>query len=304
VAFMVGMTGPITCLIGFDSSIHMAEEAKDSSRIVPRTLLIGYIMNGLLGFFVLITCIYTIGPIGDFLSLDTPYPIITLFFNATKSYAATNTMTAILIINFTAGSIAALAAASRQLWAFARDNGVPFSGFISATPYDIPLYAVLVSLIIPILIALMNIGSSQVLGIVLSMFNSALLISYAISIVVFLIRRLQGHLTQHARFSLGKWGLAINVFSLAWISPFIVFSFFPGAPNPLPSTMNWAIVMVGGTLIWATVYYAIWGRKIYTPPTKSIQDIIEADLNEEAPSEKAVSEPEVVMAPEKVLDAE
>jgi len=67
--------------------------------------------------------------------------------------------------------------------------------------------------------------------------------------------------------------------------------------------MNWAIVMVGGTLIWATVYYIIWGRNIYTPPTKSIQDIIETDVSEEAPSEKALSEPEVV-SPEKVLDAE
>jgi amino acid transporter len=55
VAFMVGMTGPITALIGFDCSIHMAEEAKDSSRIVPRTLLIGYVINGVLGFFALIT---------------------------------------------------------------------------------------------------------------------------------------------------------------------------------------------------------------------------------------------------------
>jgi hypothetical protein len=63
--------------------------------------------------------------------LTTPYPIITLFFNATKSHAATNGMTAILIINLTAGAISALAAASRQLWAFARDHGVPFSGLIS-----------------------------------------------------------------------------------------------------------------------------------------------------------------------------
>jgi hypothetical protein len=151
-------------------------------------------------------------------------------------------------------------------------------------------------LIIPILIALMNIGSSEVLGIVLSTFNSALLISYAISIACFLIRRLQGHLTQNARFSLGKWGTVVNVLALAWISLFIVFSFFPGAPSPAPATMNWAIVMVGGTLTWATVYYAIWGRKIYTPPTKSIRDIIEPALNEEAPSEdQALSELEVAV---------
>ena len=50
-----------------------------------------------------------------------------MFYNATGSLAAANFMTAILIINLTAACIAALAAASRQLWAFARNGGIPFS---------------------------------------------------------------------------------------------------------------------------------------------------------------------------------
>jgi amino acid transporter len=73
VATMVGSIAPIGSLIGFDCSVHMcmfdplkfsyffsricriAEEAKDSSRTVPVTLLVGYTTNVLLGFFVLIT---------------------------------------------------------------------------------------------------------------------------------------------------------------------------------------------------------------------------------------------------------
>jgi choline transport protein len=65
---MIGTVGPTAALIGFDCSVHMgmflminasltrtAEEAKDSSRTVPVTLLIGYTTNVLLGFFVLVT---------------------------------------------------------------------------------------------------------------------------------------------------------------------------------------------------------------------------------------------------------
>jgi amino acid transporter len=40
-------------------------------------------------------------------------------------------MTTILIINFAAASVATIAAASRQFWAFARNGGVPFSHFFA-----------------------------------------------------------------------------------------------------------------------------------------------------------------------------
>jgi amino acid transporter len=65
------------------------------------------------------------------LAPTTGYPIINLFYAATNSLAATNFMTAVLIFNLAAGAIAALAAASRQLWAFARNGGLPFSGFFA-----------------------------------------------------------------------------------------------------------------------------------------------------------------------------
>jgi choline transport protein len=59
------------------------------------------------------------------------YPIISLFYAATNNKAATSFMISVLIINFTAGCIASLAAASRQLWAFARNKGTPFSNVLA-----------------------------------------------------------------------------------------------------------------------------------------------------------------------------
>jgi amino acid permease len=76
-----------------------------------------------------ICSIYTIGPLQQALQASTGYPIINLFYNSTQSLAAADVMTVVLIVNFTAAGIASLAAASRQLWAFARNHGVPFSLF-------------------------------------------------------------------------------------------------------------------------------------------------------------------------------
>lgn len=139
-----------------------------------------------------------------------------------------------------------------------------------------PLNAVLTSLIMSVIIALINIGSAEALGIIFSIYNSALLGSYTITISCVLLHRLQGGiLPPHARYTLGKWGIVVNVLALVFIIPLFVFSFFPPGPNPTAVTMNWASVMVGGTIIFATAYYIIWGRKSYSPPVETIEDYIE-----------------------------
>jgi amino acid transporter len=148
-------------------------------------------------------------------------------------------------------------------------------GYQDHLTYDIPLNSVLASLIISIALLLINIGSSQVLAILLSLFNSALLSSYAITIGCVLLRRLQGRRLPPARYSLGRWGSAINIIALVYIAPIFVFTFFPPVPNPTPDVMNWGCVMVGGVVVLATVYYVIWGRKTYTPPTDTIEDFLE-----------------------------
>lgn len=91
------------------------------------------------------------------------------------------------------------------------------------------------------------------------------------------MHRLQGRKLPdaQARYSLGRWGILVNTLALIYITPVFVFSFFPSAPHPTPDTMNWAIVLVGGIVILATVYYIAWGGKQYTPPSETAEDIIE-----------------------------
>jgi hypothetical protein len=88
------------------------------------------------------------------------------------------------------------------------------------------------------------------------------------------MHRLRGGKLPYARFSLGKWGTLINILALVYILPIVTFSFFPGAPNPVPSTMNWGILMVGGPVVLASAYYFLGGRRTYTPPYETVDDYI------------------------------
>lgn len=86
---------------------------------------------------MVVTLCFTLGDVDSILSTPTGFPFIQIFYNTTNNYAATNTMTAILVITLTASTITEVATASRQLWSFARDQGLPFSTFfayVSLTP--------------------------------------------------------------------------------------------------------------------------------------------------------------------------
>lgn len=110
---------------------HTAEEIKDASETLPNAMMAAVGVNAVLGFTMIITICFTMGDVSGILASPTGFPFIQIIQNTTRSLAATNTMTAVLVITLTASTITEVATASRQLWSFARDGGVPFSSFFS-----------------------------------------------------------------------------------------------------------------------------------------------------------------------------
>lgn len=116
---------------GSITNLNAAEEIKDSSRNLPMALMIGFGINALWGFLAVITICFTVVGVDDILASPTGYPFLAYFYGATKSYAGTTVMASIMVINLTASSIAVLATASRQMWSFARNKGLPFSSWLA-----------------------------------------------------------------------------------------------------------------------------------------------------------------------------
>lgn len=80
---------------------------------------------------MVVTLCFTLGDATQIVTTPTGFPFIQVFYNSTQSYSATNVMVTILIVTLTSSAISEVATASRQIWSFARDNGLPFSGFLS-----------------------------------------------------------------------------------------------------------------------------------------------------------------------------
>jgi len=89
------------------------------------------VINGALAFLMGVTLIFNLGDVDSVLATVTYNPFIQVFYNATQSYGGTTAMVSIVIVLLTACSISEVATASRQIWAFARDRGLPGSGWLS-----------------------------------------------------------------------------------------------------------------------------------------------------------------------------
>lgn len=80
--------------------------------------------NGLMALIMGVTFIFCIGDIEEVLASPTYEPFIQVFFNATQSYAGATVMTFVIMLMLTSACVSEVATASRQLWSFARDNGI------------------------------------------------------------------------------------------------------------------------------------------------------------------------------------
>jgi choline transport protein len=129
----------------------------------------------------------------------------------------------------------------------------------------------MLTFIITCLLSLINIGSSVAFNAIGSLAVTALLGTYIISFTCLIIRRVRGEPLPPRRWTLGRFGIFVNIGAVLFLLVVWVFVFFPVSIPVTPSTMNWNVVMFGGTMIFAIVYYLAVGRKTYTSPVELVK---------------------------------
>ncbi|KAM0794843.1 amino acid/polyamine transporter I [Usnea florida] len=267
-ACLVGLNGPIPYLSGADSSVHLAEELKNSAWRLPRSMLVTAITNYITSFIIVVTLMFCLGDIESVVESPTGQPYIAVVLNATHSVPAAKVLVVVVLILVVSCSVNGVTTTSRQLWSFARDGGLPFSSWLSQVRpgLDVPVNAMAVSMGFTICLTSIAIGSEVAYGIFVSLNASGLLTSYIVCIACVLQKRLRGDRLPISRFSLGKAGNAINIIALCFLIVFWIFQFFPAAPSPAPSEMNWSCVIWTSVLVFFMTYYAFWGRHNYVGP--------------------------------------
>lgn len=271
---LVGMFAVILPLLGADAAVHMSEELRDASKQLPRSMIATTVFNGSLGFLMIVTMCMVLGNLDDVINTPTTQPFIAVFYQATQSLPGTNMLTAIVIFMQIFCNLSIIATSSRQLFAFARDGGVPFHKWVAYIKpgWDVPINALIITWVTSCGLVLINIGSPAAFNACASLSVSGNVASYMVSIGCIARKRILNEPLLPSKFSLGRWpGLALNLASMAFLSLFFVVSFFPTATHPSAAGMNWAILIFGGTIIGALGYYVAIAKRFYDGPVDYVR---------------------------------
>lgn len=234
----------------------MCEEIKNASTVVPWAMVFSIGLNGVLGFAMVVALLFCMGDIDKAIDSPTKYPFIEIFYQGVRNnLRGATAMVALMEVLIIFCHISLMAGASRMTWAFARDKGLPGSRYLGRIEprSKLPIWSLLISTLLSLLIALINIGSSTALNAILSLVVSGFLGSYILPIGLILYHRLNKSHSQNLRFGpwrLGRWGAPINAIALGWTILAMFFSFWPTAVPVKPDTMNWSCLLYGATTLF------------------------------------------------------
>ena len=308
ISFLIGTIGSLLTFCGADGAIHMSEEIENAAIVVPRAIVLTYAFNGTLAFGMLLAILFVQFDVNEALNSPTEYPFMFIFVQATGSVAGASTMITIMILLNVCALISSVASTSRQIWSFARDHGVPGWSYISLVEQkaSVPIYAVLLTATISMLLQLINLGSSAIFDDVTSITVAGLYSSYLIAVSLLLWRRCQGHIslfhdnsakisessekpgsvrkpqtltnTVNAPLTWGPWhvpgiwGIALNGFVCVFLAVAWFFSFWPTTLPVTPANMNYNAILWGGVVILSVTYYLFRGRNEYNGPIVEVME--------------------------------
>lgn len=182
-AFVIGLLYPLFTITGFDASAHTSEETKDARNTVHKGMLHAVLWSILFGFMLILAMILAVPDMAA--AAKTGWSSFNNLFIAAilPSLFGKVMLLAVILSNFLC-ALAAVTSTSRMVYAFARDDGLPFSALLkSVSPkYRTPVPAIWATAILTSLLTAITtpLGAFAALSTGCAMY---LYISYAMPIV-------------------------------------------------------------------------------------------------------------------------
>jgi choline transport protein len=269
----VGQISSIWACIGSDAAAHMAEEVRDASFSVARAIFWSYIINTCMGVLLVITVCFAMPDLDKALNDSLKHPFLYTFRKGMSHPAPTVITSGILVLIF-ASNVSSLISTARETFAFARDNGLPLSGWLGVVDkrLGIPRNALIFTGAVSASVSLIYIGSADVFKLIISLNTSSIMLAYACSIGSILWRRTKHEDTlPHARWSLGRLGVPTNIAALIYAAWAFFWSLWPRERHFRTTTFNWGIVLLVGVSIYSILDFIFRGREKYVGPATLIE---------------------------------
>lgn len=252
--FALGLLHAGYTITGFDASAHTSEETHNASSSVPRGMVFAVLISGIAGWVMV--CAFVLAIPDSAAAAKQGGNIIFYIMNTVLPPGlALGLFVGIALANYLCG-LATVTSASRMMFAFARDGGLPWSGALrkvserrkvpAAAIWTVALLAIAFTIYTPVYVTI---------TIVCVIF---LYISYVLPIFlgIFAYKRTW---TRMGPFDVGRWYRPLALLCVAWCCVLLAVGIQP----PYDLAIR---IVVGMLAVMALVWFAVERKRFQGPP--------------------------------------
>jgi len=256
-AFLASSLAAMFCYYGFEACGDVAEETPDASRMIPKAMRMTIYIGGAAASWVCLAFVLSITDIDAVMSGKDADPIVTLL-RAAMGETGFRAVILVVLVSFISCLLSLQAAASRLLFAYARDQMIIGSKYLSrmSPGKHVPVTALVVMGAVPALIALSALWLQDAIATIISFAALGIYISFQMVVFAALLARLKGW-RPAGPFSLRGWGSTVNAVALLYGVGAIVNILWPRSPAE-PWYVNFGILVTTvGIVVLGVLYMSI-----------------------------------------------
>jgi amino acid transporter len=262
--FMLGLLLPIYTVTGYDASAHTSEETHHATLAVPRAILSSILWSGAFGYLFLVSFLLMLPDLDQ-----AAVQGWNVFFWAMQQRVPLHTRELLYVLIFLAQVLCGLAtvtSASRMIYAFARDGGLPAARLLARVSprHRTPAAAIWTGAILSLLFVWgakwLESSGTPVYSVVVSCTVIFIFFSYVVPVALGLIAYGGPKWPHMGPWSMGRAGYSFFAV-LSILAMILIFVIGVQPPNQL--ALN---VTIGFLILTALVWFAFERRRFRGPP--------------------------------------
>ncbi|MEU0129967.1 amino acid permease [Streptomyces sp. NPDC006289] len=260
-AFLTASLASAYVMYGFDTASSLGEESHNPSRNAPRAILRALTASFLIGGLILL---FALLAVPDLAAKELSTGGLQYVVLETLGSTVGEIFLWCVVVAITVCVLAVQAAGIRLMFAMARDNNLPAGSVLARVSprFQTPVVPAVVIGVVGVVILVVNINQPQIFSVITSIAVIMIYLAYLMVTAPMLIRRLRGAWRPaEGSFSLGRFGLPINIVAVLWGAGMAINLAWPraevyNATGPQHWYLRWgAFVFIGIVGLGGFTYY-------------------------------------------------
>lgn len=239
---------------GFEACGDVAEEVPNPGRLIPKAMRRTIYIGGAAATFVCLALVLSITDIPAVIAGEDVDPVGTVLTQAFGSTGA-KLVLVVVLLSFLSCAMSLQAAASRLAYSYGRDDMIMGSSLLKrfSPTRHVPPYALLVAALVPAVIVIGSKLSTDAITKIISFAALGIYIGFQMVVLAALRARLKGWVPS-GKYTLGRWGLPVNIAALGYGVVAMVNMAWPRTPDA-PWYDNWIVALSGVAVIGIGLVY-------------------------------------------------